>query len=140
MERKEIEIHLQEILATEGCFLVDIRLDRNSGIRVEVDRETGLSINDCVKISRQLESRLDRDKEDFALEVSSPGLDSPFKVMEQYRKNIGMEVKVTRKDGTILEGGLESVFETGIGIVDVNGNRRELGFDIIKSTCRIIRI
>lgn len=140
MDRSEIEGHLKEILEAEGCFLVDIRVDKTNRIQVEVDRGTGLGIDDCVRISRQLESRLDRDKEDFALEVSSPGLDSPFKVPEQYRKNVGKEVRVALNDGTTREGELKEVSGSGIVIVDVNGDEWDQGFDTMKSARRIIRI
>ena len=95
----KIEAHLREILAEAGCFLVDIRVDKSNKILVHVDRDAGVSIDDCVLISRNLEARLDRDMEDFALEVSSPGLDSPFRVIEQYYKNKGKKVRVV-SEGT----------------------------------------
>ena len=135
-----IEEHLKVILADEGCFLVNIKVDNKNRILIQVDREEGLSIDNCVRISKKLESRLDRDTEDFALEVSSPGLDSPFKVLEQYIKSEGQEVRVVLLDGNTIEGVLTEVSDKGI---EVEGKRTKSGllkFDEIKSTRRIIRI
>ena len=136
----KIEEHLKVILAEEDCFLVNIKVDNKSRILIQVDREKGLSIDNCVRISKELESRLDRETEDFSLEVSSPGLDSPFKVSEQYIKSKGQEVRVVLMDGKTIEGVLSEVSDTGI---EVEGKRTKLGilkFDEIKSTRRIIRI
>jgi len=111
-----IRAHLKEILAETGSFLVDVTVDSNNKIIVIVDRDEGIGIDDCGLISRRLESRLDRDREDFALEVSSPGLDSPFRVIEQYHKNKGKKVRVVAKDGRTTEGLLSEVSDDGIEI------------------------
>ena len=97
-----------------GCYLVDIRVDAANRICVEVDNESrGIAVDDCVSISRNIEHNLDREVEDFALEVSSPGLDKPFKVWQQYVKSVGKEVVVKSADmpkmqGTILSADEES--------------------------------
>ena len=87
IEKEIIEGHLREILSTKDIFLVEVKVDSSSKIRVHIDKMEGISIDDCVGVSRELEGKLDRDQEDFALEVSSPGLDAPFRVREQYVKN-----------------------------------------------------
>ncbi len=114
IERETIEAHLKQILTGTEIFLVDVRVDSSNRITVHIDKIDGISIDDCVRISRDLEGRLDRDREDFALEVSSPGLDAPFKVTEQYRKNIGKMVKVQSADGETYLGILKQVEESGI--------------------------
>jgi ribosome maturation factor RimP len=73
-------------------------------IHVEVDCFTGLTIDQCVAISRHIEGNLDRETDDFELQVSSPGADQPFKVKEQYQKNKGRELEVTLTDGTVTKG------------------------------------
>jgi ribosome maturation factor RimP len=78
----------------ENMFLVDISVSTNNVIHVEIDCFTGLTIDQCVAFSRHIESGLDRDNQDFELQVSSPGAGQPFKVWEQYRKNIGREVEL----------------------------------------------
>lgn len=100
-----------------GTFLVDIIINPGNKIIVEIDNEKGAtSINDCVSVSRNIEHNLDRDEQDFELEVTSPGLNKPFKVHQQYLKNIGKEVKVIYTEHGSEEGKL----------ISVNDNRIEL--------------
>ena len=140
IEQSIIETHLKKILADAGCFLVDIRVDKSNRILVHVDRDEGVSITDCVNISRELETKLDRDSEDFALEVSSPGLDSPFKVIEQYYKNRGNKVKVVLEGGETLEGILNEVSNKDIVIDTGKGGTVDMKIDDIQSIRRVIQI
>ena len=131
--------NLKEILDEAGCFLVDVKVDRNNKIIVHIDRDSGVHIEDCVRISKQLESRIDRDKEDFALEVSSPGLDVPFKVKEQYQKSSGKKIRVLTVDGQTIEGTLNRVNVAGIELEQPGSDETiSLSFDDIRSACRII--
>lgn len=107
IEKETIEARLSEILKGTGIFLVEVKVDNNNKIRVHVDRNEGINIDECVRVSRALEEKLDRDREDFALEVSSPGLDAPFKVPEQYKKSIGKMVSVQCNDGSKILGVLK---------------------------------
>ena len=138
IDPETVRDHLKEILAEAGCFLTDIRVDKNNKIVVSVDRNEGINIDDCVSISRSLESRLDRDREDFVLEISSPGLDSPFKVIEQYHKNRGKNVRVVSKDGQTVEGLLKKVSDSGIEIH--THETVSMKFVEIQSIKRIIQI
>jgi len=101
--------------ALEGTddFIVDITVSPDNAITVEIDSRTGVDIDTCVKITRAIESEFDRDVEDYELEVGSAGLTSPFKVKEQYLKNIGNPVDVITRDGRKLHGTLASVAEDG---------------------------
>lgn len=88
-----------------GCYLVDVIISRGNNIIVEIDnRNSGVAINDIVSVSRNIEHNLDRETEDFKLDVTSPGLDKPFKVLNQYHKNINKTVKVIYDVDKILEG------------------------------------
>lgn len=98
----------------EDMFLVDVTVNPMNVIHVEVDSFSGLTIDQCVTISRHIEGNFDRETEDFALEVSSPGADQPFKVPQQYSKNTGREVEVMKQDGAILKGILTSSDTEGI--------------------------
>lgn len=84
----------------EQAFLVDVQVSTSNVIKVFVDSFDGLTIDRCVEISRHLENSLDREKEDFELQVSSPGLTESFRVKEQYLKNEGREVEIVTADGT----------------------------------------
>ena len=97
-------------------FVVDIKVSPSNKINVLIDGFDGVSIRDCVNVSRGVEHNLDREEEDFALEVSSAGLDTPFMVPQQYEKNIGREVKVYTLDGRKHEGELTHVDDQKIEI------------------------
>jgi ribosome maturation factor RimP len=93
---------------------VDVRVDPANRILVHVDRMEGITIEDCARVSRALEARLDRDREDFSLEVSSPGLDAPLRVPGQYLRNIGRLVSVQCGDGRKIMGILKESDAEGI--------------------------
>ena len=107
-------------------FVVDVRVDSVNRICVEVDKPEGISIEECAHISRAIESGLSRDAEDFELEVSSPGLTEPFKVVEQYRKNCGRPVEVVKRDGQKISGLLQQTDAEGI-VLEVMTKIREAG-------------
>jgi ribosome maturation factor RimP len=78
---------------------------------VEIDHAEGVWIDDCVELSRFIESKLNREEEDFELEVGSAGIGQPFKVLKQYQIHIGKEVEVLGKDGKKLAGILKDANE-----------------------------
>ena len=124
---------------TEGTdiFLVDVVVKPGNSVTVHVDRPVGISIDECVKISRFINGSLDRDVEDFSLEVSSPGLGGAFRVKQQYEKNIGHDIEVLYTDGIKVQGKLESVSDQGITLV-MKGNEKEIGFKEIKTAKAVI--
>ena len=90
-----------------GNYLVDVTISPKNSITVKMDNlNGGVSVKDCVSVSRDIEHNLDREQEDFELQVSSPGLDQPFMVMQQYVKNIGNQVSVTTQKNETLTGEL----------------------------------
>lgn len=91
-------------------YLVDLKINNANRIYIEIDhKQNPISINDCIGFSRQVEHNLDREEEDFELEVTSPGLSQPFKVHHQYIKNLGKEVKVMLNSSKTVKGILEEV-------------------------------
>ncbi len=101
-------------ISEKDIFLVDLKITKSNQIMVYVDSNKGVAIDECVEISRFIESCLDRDTEDFELEVSSAGIGYPFMVEEQYLKNIGKEVELLLKTGEKLTGVLKSYAKTTI--------------------------
>ena len=85
---------VDEWLTGKDYFLVDVNISQDDKIVVEIDHAEGVYIDDCVDLSRYIESKLDRDKEDFELEVGSAGIGQPFKVLQQYKNYIDKEVEV----------------------------------------------
>ncbi len=112
--KEYIERLLGEAIADSTLFAVSIDVSGNNDIRVLIDNEEGISIDDCVKVSRIIEGSLDREEEDFSLNVSSPGADQPLVVRRQYKKNIGRELIVKRDEGVKLKGKLTAVDDNGI--------------------------
>jgi ribosome maturation factor RimP len=88
----------------ERMFLVDVQITPANGIRVFIDSFDGITIERCVAVSRHIEHSLDREKEDFELLVSSPGLSETFKVKEQYLKNAGRQIEITTEDDEKFTG------------------------------------
>ena len=120
-----------------GAFLVDVMVKPGNAIRVHLDTPEGISIEECAKVSRFLNDALDRDVEDYSLEVSSPGLSGAFRVKQQYEKNVGREIEVLRLDGIKLKGFLESLSDSGI-VLKVGGQQKEIGFKEIKTAKTVI--
>ena len=92
-------------------FVVDITVSPDNRIVVEVDNDEGVDIDRCTTLHRYIESRLDREVEDYELELGSAGITSPFKVVRQYQKNIGNEVEVLSRSGQKLTGTLKAADE-----------------------------
>ena len=99
---------------TDDQFLVEVKVSSSNVIHVMVDSDNRLSINQIVEISRFVEGKLDRDAEDFELSVFSAGLTEPFKLVRQYKKNVGTQISVVLKSGQRLTGILLKADEQGI--------------------------
>ncbi len=99
---------VEEGIAGSDLFVVDINVTPDNRIVVEIDNDEGIDIECCTQLHHHIESRLDRDKEDYELEVGSAGITAPFKVVRQYIKNIGNEVEVLTRSGEKLYGVLKS--------------------------------
>jgi len=111
---EKIKSVLIPVLEQSDLFLVDLSIGTNNHIKVLIDSEKGIRVDECVKISRSLESELDREKEDFQLEVSSPGVGTPLKVYQQYLQNIGRQVSVVTNDNKNYKGELTEANDKSI--------------------------
>jgi len=105
-----IEEGLQE---KPSLFLVDLSISDSYKISVTLDGDNGVQLQDCIDISRAIDSNLDREEQDFSLEVASAGVSTPLKLVRQYKKNIGRTLKVKTATATI-EAKLENVTEETI--------------------------
>jgi ribosome maturation factor RimP len=104
---------VEEFLKGTGMFLVGVKVSSTNRITILADKNEGITIDECAAIHRHIENNLDRDKEDFELQVSSPGLDMPFGVIEQYYKNAGRKVEVIDNEGSKFTGILKNVTAGG---------------------------
>ena len=104
IDRQKVAELASDWLADKEYFLVDVIITKDDKITVEIDHAEGVWIEDCAELSRHIESGLSRDSEDYELEVGSAGLGQPFKVVQQYKNHIGLEVEVLGKDGKKYKG------------------------------------
>ena len=104
-------------LSDKAYFLTDLTVSADDRIVVEIDHEDGVWIEDCVELSRHIEAGLNRDEEDFELEVGSAGIGQPFKVLRQYEIHQGEEVEVLTADGRKLKGVLTEVHPENFTVV-----------------------
>jgi ribosome maturation factor RimP len=141
---------LQHLEGTDK-FLTSVRVRPGNRIMIFMDADSNVSIADCAQLSRFIESNLDRNAEDFDIDVSSAGLDFPLTMERQYRKNIGREVKVVLKNGSVRTGTLTNISgkeieitETMIEKINKKKEIRKLPvllvFDQIKETRLVINI
>jgi ribosome maturation factor RimP len=143
---KAVESMVQALLADQtDYFLVDIRIKPTNNVKVFLDGDKGISIEACVRYNRALYKKLEETgffpDGDFSLEVSSPGLDEPLKLLRQYKKNIGRLVELVFQDGTKKEGRLMEVSEDGVIVEETIGKNKKKEvishtflFDNIKTT------
>jgi len=148
IEKQNIQALVEEFVKGTRLFIVAVKVSSANRITVLADKNEGITIDECAAIHRHIEMNLDRETEDFELQVSSPGLDLPFGVIEQYFKNVGRKVEVIDNEGTKLTGILKNVTEGGFELeteVKVKGKAKEMkdvsfNFEQIKSTRVILTI
>lgn len=143
---------IDDYLKDTEYYLVDLRISTDNHISIEIDSFRGVSIAFCAEMNRHIESKLNRDVEDYELEVSSAGLTEPFKVLKQYEKNIGNEVETVttngkRYSGILLEAGKDAFTLEVEKTVKPDGAKRKItisekltfNYHEIKKTTYIIR-
>jgi ribosome maturation factor RimP len=152
IEKEKISRIIEEKLSASPNYLVDVEIKPGNLIVVEIDNDAGVSIGDCSELSRYLESQLNREEEDYELEVGSTGIAAPFKTLRQYIKNTGREIEWMLKTGVKQTGILQSANEQGIVVsvsrqVKPEGAKRKItvqeehfhAFDEIKYAKHILR-
>lgn len=112
IDKSQIRDIAEDFLLNSDIFLVEVIIRPGNIIVVEIDSKDGVSIENCIALSKHIESKLDREAEDFELEVGSAGVTSPFKIIRQYEVNIGNEVEVLTKGGQKISGELKSCDDT----------------------------
>ena len=114
MRAKVTELLKQALEENDTLFLIDLIISEDNKIRVILDGDFGVTVEDCMAVSRTIEHSLDREEEDFSLEVMSAGVSEPIKMPRQYKKNIGRTLKVKTSEGLVIEGELTEVNEDGV--------------------------
>lgn len=111
-------------LAQTDKFVVGLRITPDNRIFVDIDGDSGINIDDCIALSRAIENSLDREVEDFELNVSSAGADAPLKLPRQYRRHVGRQLSVLMPDGERIEGTLTETDDNQF-VVKTKGTKKE---------------
>jgi ribosome maturation factor RimP len=135
IDKNVVKNIVEDWLRDKEYFLVDIQISDGDHIVVEIDHADGVWIDDCVELSKYIESRLSRDEEDYELEVGSAGLGQPFKVPQQYENYVGKQVEVEDLEGKKIRGILKSVGSNDFVVavsekVKVEGKKRPVKMDV----------
>lgn len=112
-KEKVLELLEAGLKENESIFLIDFTIGPGNKINITLDGDNGVTLNDCMAISRAIENNLDREEEDFSLEVTSSGATSPIIMPRQYKKNIGRVLEIKTVDGK-FEGNLTDVNDQGV--------------------------
>lgn len=144
---------VEQAVEDSDMFLVEVIVTPDNRIEISLDSYIGVSIDDCVRVSRFIEDNMNRDEEDFELMVASAGLSEPLKIFKQYQKNIGKEVDVVLKNGQKKTGVLRAATSSTITIEYetkelVEGKKRkqtivkteEWSLDEVKATKLVINV
>jgi len=114
MLQERVEKLLEEAFQeNHSLFLISLSISDQNHILIVIDGDEGVSVNDCIAVSRKIEHNIDREETDFSLEVTSAGVSEPLKFPRQYRKNIGRNLEV-RTNSNKFEGNLTTVDDEGI--------------------------
>ena len=117
MNKEQIIKAVDAAIAERGCFLVEVSVSSDNDIEIVMEKEKGdVDWEDCAAIDRLVHQVFDQDVEDYALTVSSAGLDRPFKVMKQFQKALGTKVDVWMKGGKKQKGILNAVTEEAVTV------------------------
>ncbi|MBR3565989.1 MAG: ribosome assembly cofactor RimP [Paludibacteraceae bacterium] len=130
IEKQIVKDIVEAFLQNTDYQLIDLTISADNRIVVEIDSFEGVDIDFCAQLTHHIESQLNRDKEDYELEVGSSGLTTPFKVLMQYQKNIGNPVEILTKEGKKLHGQLVDADEDKFLVdieekVQIEGKKRK---------------
>lgn len=117
---------IEEQIKGSDLFLIDLKIGKDNKISIIIDGDNGVKIQDCIDLSRFVEKQLDREVEDFELNVLSSGVGEPLKLMRQYKKNIGRYVEITTLDNEKLEGELIATSEDSVFIKPKMKNKKDI--------------
>lgn len=141
IDGKKIELLANEYLQNKDIFLVSVKVSKDNVVVVCIDGDNGVNVDDCVELSRYIESKVDRDIEDYELTVTSFGLEQYFTMQRQYKKNVGENIEVVTTDNEKINGILKAVNEDAITLE--NKKKQEdivIGFDNINKSRVLIKI
>jgi ribosome maturation factor RimP len=128
MFKKTVEDLLQAALdERQDLFLIEFSLSGDNAIKIVIDGDNGVLVEDCMFISRAIEHNIDRDEYDFSLEVLSSGASTPLVLRRQYKKHVGRNLEVKTLDSKTFEGELTIVNDEGVVLMWKTREPKPLG-------------
>lgn len=113
---KILKLTNESLKENTSLFLIDLLISQSNVIKIYIDGDNGVKLNDCIQISRFLEKNLNREEDDFSLEVSSVGLDKPLVIARQFKKNKGRVLEIENLEGDLMKGELTFSNDEKIGL------------------------
>ncbi|MGY5353339.1 ribosome assembly cofactor RimP [Wenyingzhuangia sp. IMCC45467] len=127
MDKNKVETYINEALQENAeLFLVDLSIGVDNKISIIIDGDKGVPLSECIRVSRAVEANLDREEEDFSIDVATPDIAKPIVLQRQYIKNIGRILNVTTENEK-FEGTLESVTNENIVLTWKTREPKEIG-------------
>lgn len=128
MFRNKVESLLNDFLVQrEDLFLIDMKISAGNDVIIILDGDNGVSIQDCLDCSRAVENNLDREEQDFSLQVMSAGLSEPLTLPRQYRKNIGREVELLLENSEKIKGEIVRVEQDSVTLLLKYRKTKDIG-------------
>lgn len=117
LDKTKLKEFIEKELADTDCFLTELSVSPDNRVTVEIDSDSSVDLDFCIALNRAIEAEFPSDEEDYELEVGSAGITSPFKLVRQYKKNIGNEVEVFATDQKKYTGILTEADDEGFTIL-----------------------
>ena len=114
MKEKVTRLLHEALKEHPDLFLIDMEIAADNKIAVIIDGDKGVRVEDCIAISRAIEHKLDREEEDFSLDVLSAGVSRPLSMPRQYKKNLGRNLKLKTTQGQTIEGKITHTTDTQV--------------------------
>ncbi len=128
MLREAIQQQINVFLnARPDVFLVEFKMSPQNEVELIIDGDEGISVDDCLQLSRQVENNVDREDEDYALKVSSYGISNPLINERQFKKNVGRKIKLTTEEGEKYKGTLSQADDNGVTVTWKERVPKEVG-------------
>jgi ribosome maturation factor RimP len=108
-------------------FLIELKMDGSNKISIFLDGDSGVNLQDCIAITQIVEANLDREEQDFSLEVASSGVSRPLQMPRQYVKNIGRKLAVKTNLGEVIEAEITAANEEQITLEWTTREQKKVG-------------
>ena len=118
---------VQALEARLDLFLIELKIDDSNKISIILDGDNGVNLQDCIAINRTVEANLDREEQDFSLEVASAGISRPLQMPRQYVKNIGRKLVVKTNTGEAIEAEITAANEEQITLEWTAREQKKIG-------------